>query len=62
MYKKMRAVSAAMAWAGATPHSKLSEVSTGKSMKKRLEDMTMVERQGELARRKEMIERISNLI
>jgi hypothetical protein len=59
--QKMRAESAAMAWAGSTSQAQMSEVSTGESVKKRLEDMTMAELQGELARRKEMIERINNL-
>lgn len=55
--EKMRAESAAMAWGDSTA----SESGTGKSVKKRLEDMTMAELTGELARRKEMIERINNL-
>lgn len=56
--EKMRADSATMAWAG---QAQSSEDATGKSVKKRLEDMTMAELQGELSRRKEMIKRIHNL-
>lgn len=60
---KMRAESAALAWRGAGVQEQAADAgtSTGKSVKKRLEDMTMAELNGELARRKEMIERINNL-
>ena len=57
----MRAQSAAMAWGGSVAAEQSPDEGTGRSKKKRLEDMTMSELQGELARRKEMIESINNL-
>lgn len=59
--EKMRAQSAAMAWGGSVAAEQSPDEGTGRSKKKRLEDMTMSELQGELARRKEMIESINNL-
>lgn len=62
--EQMRAASAAMAWGGSNPptlRADEGESGEAKSVKKRLEDMTMAELQGELDRRKQMIERIKDL-
>ena len=53
-----------MAWGNSNPptlQAEESDAGAGKSVKKRLEDMTMAELQGELERRKQMIERIKDL-
>jgi hypothetical protein len=60
--ERMRAESAAIAWGASAARQDTAEQQSGsRAVKKRLEDMTMAELEGELARRKEMIERINNL-